>query len=272
MAPVRLGGFVIHGDDASTLGACVDSLLAVCDDVVAVASCASEAVSEVLRERPRVRTVRRTWEGYGAARAAAAEALAGCDYLLFLDSDERLPPVAVEALQAWRASSPDAPYYALPVQDWVILPGRRFLYRVEHHVRLVRADAARWTASMIVHEALPPGRRIRVAAPIEHRFATSIEDRSRKNERYALLWAVRYAGEGLRSKPGWLQRPWHVVRDGFVKGAVWRGGLAALQLAWAVSGYHARKYALLSELRGGARPELLAAFRDGRYGEIFQLL
>jgi len=267
---VKLGGFVIHRGDSDTLGACLDSLLAVCDEVVAVDSGSAQVAS--ITARPGVRAVRHPWEGYGAARAAAAEALRDCDYLFFLDSDEELSVSSVAALRGWWTERPDGAYYALPVRDWAILPDARFLYRVEHHVRLVRADAARWNRSMIVHEALPPGPTVRVAAPVEHRFATSLETRARKNERYALLWAVRFAQEGRRPKAAWMQRAFHVVRDCLVKGALFRGGLDALRIAWAVSSYHAAKYAYLAAVRAGAHVELRRAFQDEQYEQLFRLL
>ncbi|WP_242344860.1 glycosyltransferase family 2 protein [Anaeromyxobacter terrae] len=268
---MRLGGFVIHGDATATLGPCLDGLVAVCDEVVAVDCGSRNGSAEIARARG-VRRLEHPWEGFGAARAAAAEALRGCDWLLFLDSDERLTPEAIAVLRRWRASEPRVARYSLPVRDWAELPGKRFLYRVEWHVRLVRADAARWDPSMIVHEALPPAETERLDAVIEHRFATSITARFAKGERYAMLWALRFADAERSVKPAWLQRPFHVLRDCVAKGALFRGGLTAVRLAWAVSRYHSRKYTLLAEVRAGAHPELVAAFRASRYREIFERL
>jgi (heptosyl)LPS beta-1,4-glucosyltransferase len=112
-------------------------------------------------------------------------------------------------------------------------------------------------------------RAVRVHAPIEHRFATSLAGRAEKEERYALLWAVRAFAEGKRLKPAALQRPAHLVRDCLLHGALWRGGLDALRLAWAVSAYHAAKYRHLHALRRGQHPELVRAFSEGRYGDVF---
>jgi (heptosyl)LPS beta-1,4-glucosyltransferase len=270
-APIRLGGFVIHGGEIETLGVCLDHLASVCDDVVIVISGDDDPVQRIARGRS-ARVVEHAWEGFGSARAAAVEALRGCDYLLSLDSDERFGMEAVDALRAWRASRPTAPYYALPVRDWARLPRRQFLFRVEHHVRLVRWDAAQWTRNMIVHEALPSGVAVRLGAPIDHEFANSIDARAAKCETYALLWALRYADSARRPKPVWLQRVFHVIRDCIVKGAIFRGGLDATRLAWAVSGYHARKYELLRQVRAGAFAELAALVRAGDYGGLFRRL
>ena len=265
---MRLGGYVIHGNNRDTLGACLEGLLALCDEVVALDSQSTDGSVELARSLG-ARSVTHPWQGYGAARAAAMGALGPCDYVFYLDSDEHLGPEALRTLRAWRESQPQEPVYLLPRRDWAELDGHRFRYRTEWRARLVRRDVAVWRPEMIVHEALPRMRAVRVHAPIEHRFATSLAGRAEKEERYALLWAVRALAEGRRLKPAALQRPAHLVRDCLLHGALWRGGLDAVRLSWAVSAYHAAKYRHLRALRQGQHPELVRAFQEGRYDEVF---
>ena len=84
---VRLGGFVIHGNNKSTLKACVESLRSVCDEVVAVDSCSTDGSAELVRSLG-ARSETLPWQGFGAARAKAMSLLAPADYVFFLDSDE----------------------------------------------------------------------------------------------------------------------------------------------------------------------------------------
>lgn len=268
---MRLGGFVIHGDAATTLGRCLDGLAAVCDELVAVDSGATDGSAELARARG-ARRVMLPWQGYGAARAAAAEALRHCDYLFFLDSDEWLEPPAVEALRAWKASSPAAPAYTVIRRDWAELPTGRFLFASDPHVRLARPAHARWTRRMLVHEALSREGAAALDAVVEHRFATSLEGFRAKEERYALLWALQAQAEGRTGKWPALQAPAHALRLGVFKGALLRGGLPALRLAWGFGRYHARKYELLRALRAGAHPELVRALADDRLEMLFRML
>lgn len=269
---MRLGGFVIHGaSDGAMLGQCLDSLTAVCDEVVAVASVRPTDPGAPVH-RPGVTTIYHRWEGYGAARAAAARALRGCDHLFFLDSDEWLGPEAIAAIRAWKQAPGSAPYHALPRRDHAQIAGRRFVYRTENHVRLVRMDAAAWDPSMIVHEALPPARTVRLDAPIEHRFADDVEAMHRKCERYALLWALRFQASPRGVKSPALQHAFHLVRELVMRGALFRGGWGAVALANAVARHHARKYELLGQVRSGAFAHLSRAFERGEYGEIFAAL
>jgi (heptosyl)LPS beta-1,4-glucosyltransferase len=266
---MRLGGFVIHGDNAAGIAPCLDSLAAVCDDLVAVGSGPCEAAAALAASRG-FRAIRRPWEGYGAARVAAAESLPGCDWLLFLDTDEWFGPEALDAIRRFKEAPPDVPYGRLPRRDWADFEGRRFLYRTEHHVRLVRRDHALWDRSMIVHEALPDGPSARVGAVIEHLFATSVEAMREKNDRYALLWALRYGLLGRRSKWPPAQRAHHLVREFLLKGALFSRHPEAWGLAEVIAGYHARKYTLLREVSAGRHEELLALLREDRLETLFQ--
>lgn len=267
---MRLGGFVIHGDNVDTLAACLDSLRQVCDEIVAVDSMSADGSADLTAQR-RIRTLRKSWRGYGAARAAAADALRGCDYLFFLDSDEHLLPPSVRDLRTWRDSQPTAPLYRIRRRNWAELSGRTFLYRTDTRARLIRYDAAKWTPQMIVHEALSSGRSRLTKVVVEHRFATSLEGRRAKDDRYALLWAIRAAEEGRRPKPYWVERCAHFLRDLVIEGALFRGGLEAIRLAQVVSRQHAQKHAYLRAIRAGAYEGLISAFRAGQYEKLFQL-
>lgn len=267
---MRIGGFVIHGNNRETLEACLDSLLPVCDEVVAIDSCSTDGSAKLVRDKG-VRSVVLPWQGYGAARQAAAHELAHCDYIFFLDSDERLAPGAAEAIQSWRRSGPTLPHYVLPRRDWVHFPGSSFVLRTEWHVRLVRSDAAAWRPEMIVHEALPRRERGRLDAPIDHRFMTSTEELEKKQDWYALLWAVQAHAEGKRARSSLLARPAHVLRNCVLKGGLSRGGMASLEAAWAVSRYHARKYHYLRRIEAGEFGEFVRAYREKRWADLFAL-
>ncbi len=103
MSVVRLGGFVLFRNNARTLDACLTSLHRVCDEVVAIDTGSADG-SAALAQARGTRRLARPWRGYGEARAAAAEALRGCDYLFYLDSDER----SHAALEAWRLGAAGA--------------------------------------------------------------------------------------------------------------------------------------------------------------------
>lgn len=267
---MKLSGFVIHGNHSATLRECLESLLAVCDEVVTVDSNSNDGSAELVRSLG-VRSERFAWQGCGAARAEAKRLLAPADYVFFLDADESLNEASRKRVLEWRKTAATLPYYTLKRRDWAELPSGRFLYRKETRKRLVRWDHAVWTPDMILHDALPSDASQALAgAFIDHHFAQSIPGIEEKQELYSLLYAVRLAAKGRRSRSTFGLRTAHVLRDAVVKGAFFRGGGRALSLAWAVSKTHARKYEILREIEAGGHQELLALFRAGRYAELFQ--
>jgi (heptosyl)LPS beta-1,4-glucosyltransferase len=265
---VRLGGFVIHGNSAATLARCLASLRAVCDEVVAVDSDSNDG-SAALCAQAEVRSIRFPWRGFGAARAEARRALEGCDYIFYLDSDEWLEADAVGALREWRETQPRWPIYSLRRRDWADIEGRRFIFRVEHRARLLRADVAAWDDRWIVHEAVARQPTQRLPITLEHGFARSLDDVAKKQALYALLWAIRVHGAGKRSTalPG--RRLVHALRDAVWKGALFRGGLPGWQLAYTVGRYHALKHQFLAELWEGRHAEGRQLYAQGRYAELF---
>src|SRR5262249_4186245 len=179
--PMRLGGFVIHGDDVTTLSRCLKSLQSVCDQVVAVDSFSTDGSLDLVKSLG-VPFIQLRWQGYGAARAAAAKALALCDYLFYLDSDEYLLEEAVDRSRSWALSGPQSSVYLVKRRNHVDLDGHRFVFHTDTRARLIRRDAANWTASMIVHESLPRRDQQRTKIIVEHLFASSIADRLAKDE------------------------------------------------------------------------------------------
>lgn len=264
---MHLGGFVIHGNAASTLGPCLDSLGAVCDEVVAVDSESTDG-SRALCAARGVRSVVHPWRGYGAARAFARTLLPRADYLFYLDADEWLEAQARSAVGAWRSTRPALPHYSLGFRDWATLRGRRFVFRTHRRNRLFRADCACWEDGWVVHEALPRRQTAHLAAWVEHDFVRSLPALEEKLVLYARLWAVRAHAAGKWSWPVPGRGLWSALGLALVRGALVRGGAAGWELSWCVGRYHALKHQALGELRRGLHAEAAALYARGAFPEL----
>lgn len=268
---MRLGGFVIHGNNAGIIQPCLDSLASVCDRLVAVDTGSTDGTAALATQRG-FSVLRRPWEGFGAARAAAVRALDDCDWVLFLDSDEWLGPEARLAIQRAKAAPPSVPCLALPRRNWAELGKERFVYQYEHPVRLVRREHARFSRRQIVHEAVPPGPTRSLDAVIEHRYVTSVEELRSKLGRYALLWALRHELERRPAKSPTLAWGIHLARDLVLRRAALTGRPEAFGIAAALADYHAWKFAFLREVRAGAFATLSGLLRQDRLVELFEAL
>ncbi len=263
---MRLGGFVIHGNNQATLAACLADLVGACDEVVAIDTGSNDGSAQLVKQAG-ARSIAHPWQGFGDARAFARDQLVGCDWLFFLDADERL----AEGTRAVVRQPVDPSRAALrcALNDWAGTGPERFLYRTHHRVRLVKRERANWTPAMIVHESTGNPDATRCPVVIEHEFAPDLRFRSSKNELYAWLWATRAFAEQRGVKRPGLQRAFHFLKDAVVKGAALRGGLRGARLAWANAEYHALKYRFLAELKAGRQPHLPALHHRGHFGALF---
>jgi (heptosyl)LPS beta-1,4-glucosyltransferase len=268
---MRLGGFVIHGNNAGVIQPCLDSLASVCDRLVAIDTGSTDGTAALAAQRG-FSVLRRPWEGFGAARLAAVEALDDCDWVFFLDSDEWLGPEARLVIQRVKASPGSVPCLALPRRNWAEVGEGRFVYQREHPVRLVRREHARFSRRQIVHETVPPGPTRSLDAVIEHRYVTSVEDLRAKLGRYALLWALRHEREAKAVKSPTLAWAIHLARDLVLRRAALTGRPEAFAIAGALADYHAWKFAFLAEVRGGAFATLAGLLHEDRLEELFRAL
>jgi glycosyltransferase involved in cell wall biosynthesis len=267
---MSVGGFVIHGNNRETLGACLESLVRVCDEVVAIDSHSSDGSHDLVRSRG-IPCHRMAWQGYGAARARALELLGPrFDYFFYLDSDEHLAAGSEDILLGWKESAPSLPAYKLARRNWARIGERRFVYRVDHRARLIRRDVAGWSSSMIVHEALPGLSSGSTGAIIEHEFATHGAHRVDKDVRYALLWAIQAHRTNAVAKPQALQRLAHVFKDVILSGLLFRAGVRCVPLAWRLSLYHGLKYRFLQRVRAGEFSEFVSAYELRELEKLFQ--
>ena len=247
--PLPLSGVVICHNEADRIGRCVESLMAVCREVVVLDSGSTDDTVAIARGLG-ARVEHQDWLGF-AVQKNAVIALASQPWVLLLDADEWLAPDAHDTLRG---------LFAGPIEDadvWLLNRRTHFLgcamrfgsFAREPVQRLFRAHLRH--ALLPVHEYLDVrGQRVqRSAIRMEHDTARNAAEYWAKLQRYARLWAEERQRQGKRAGAG---RGAMAATAYLLKNLLMRGGVLdgprAWQFHWLHARYAKRKYDLLRGL------------------------
>ena len=132
--PLQVSAFIIAKDEAHRIGATIDSLAGLVDEIVVVDSGSTDGTQELCEARG-AKVIHNDWPGYGPQKRFAEDQCRH-DWLLNLDADEVLSPEIIEAIRTAFASSPDADGYTFAIRD--CLPGEARPRRFAHTTKAVR--------------------------------------------------------------------------------------------------------------------------------------
>lgn len=248
----KLSVVVMARDVAEELGPCLESVQGA-GEVLVVDTGSVDATRDVAAELgARVESL--PWEGFGKTRVTAF-ALAECDWILWLDSDERVSPELWEAIGMVFEKEGDGEVAGYEVhrranflgrwmkgggwgRDWVLRLFRRDAYAVEEKP---------------VHEGVKvEGGVGRLEGELLHYTDPNLTHYLHKFNRYTTLAADELHGAGRRCRIGDLvfRPPWTFLRMYFARGG-FRDGMPGLLLAALSGTYVLVKYAKLWELNRG---------------------
>jgi glycosyltransferase involved in cell wall biosynthesis len=224
---------VIVRDGGEDLIRCVESARW-CDSIVIVDDHSSDDAVDRIQRRfgPRVCVLHRRLDNFGAQKRAGIAAALPVDWVLNLDSDERLDPSLARAMQSFLAAPVSANITAVELNRLNFLFGRPLTCCDQSPnwvARLFRPDSATFVGD--VHESLfTMGRTVRMSEGVLlHDSHDTLVARINKAHRYARLAA---AGSPTRDA-----RPWGLLTEGarhfvllYLRRGGWRAGWVGL--AW----------------------------------------
>ncbi|PLW83671.1 glycosyl transferase [Kineobactrum sediminis] len=188
---VSLSAIVITRDEEAHIGACLQSLQGVVDEIVVLDSGSTDNTVAIAREY--TDSVENTdWPGFGVQKQRALERATG-EWVLSIDADERLSPqLAAEINHVLNA--PDADAYKLP---WAVtIYGTRLDFGRSGRapLRLFRREGVRFSDAL-VHEKilLPEGRKVRT-------LRSRLVHYTHRDFGHALLKGAQYAWLGANEK------------------------------------------------------------------------
>lgn len=197
---LKLSAVVITRNAADRIEACLASL-AIADEILVYDGGSTDATCRIA-EAQGARIVRAPdWRGFGIQRQRAQAAARG-EWILMVDSDERITPALASEIRRALAADDPAAAYALPRLSWVF--GRYIRHGgwwPDYVIRLYHREHGSYDDAL-VHESvqLAPGTRIvRLAGPLLHHTYRNVQDYLVKSAGYAAAWAEQRERDGRRS-------------------------------------------------------------------------
>ncbi len=180
-------------DCADTLAHCLDSV-AWAEEIVIADSGSVDGTVELARARG-ARVVHQTWLGFGKQKQFAVEQ-ATHDWVLCLDTDERVTPALRDAIEA-ALRDPSQHAYEFPRCN-------RFLGRYLRHgegypdlsLRLFHKSHARWSEDVVHEKVITLGTVGRLDGDLLHESAETLDSYLAKQNRYTTLAAEELVGQG----------------------------------------------------------------------------
>jgi glycosyltransferase involved in cell wall biosynthesis len=256
----RFSAFVITENEEEAIRGCLESIKWV-DELVVVDSYSQDRTPEIVGEY----TDHLITHQFVSHRAQTSYALGKttCDWVLWLDADERLTQEAYDEVRHWftRPGGPQCDGFSLPrktyfMDRWVTHGG----WYPQPKLRLMRRAAARIGGYAPHPEAHVRGRVRRLKGDILHlSYLGGVTDMMRRSARFAELAAEARRGDGERFvalnlllKPPLDFLKKYVVQRGFLD------GLPGLAIAVSSAHYRFVREVKLWELEHGGTPDLSA--------------
>ena len=240
---------IVAKDSADKIGRLLESLQGLSDDVIVCDTGSTDATIAIAREAgAKVHTM--PWEGYGKSKNRATQ-LAVHDWVLSLDSDERVDPVLYQALKQWQPINDQTIHQVL----WKNYFGNQWIRHSDWGSswknRLFNRHTVNWDDA-IAHEDLEsasPLQYERLPGYLDHFSFKDSREYATKMVHSAMITAHKYHTKGKKAGIARIIfSPWfsfmktYFIKRGFLDG--YAGWLIAVTTAY----YSFIKYARLREL------------------------
>jgi (heptosyl)LPS beta-1,4-glucosyltransferase len=192
---------VVALNEADLIEGCLTSV-AWADEVLVIVDAATTDQTAKLARATGARVIIRAWRGWPNQRNAALN-MATCDWLLFVDGDERVPPSLAQEIRKTLPAADQTAGYWIPRRnviagEWVKHAG----WWPDRQLRLLRRTAARYDEGVAVHEtATLDGPDATLSEPLLHLNYDTLTEFREKQARFAILEAQTLWERGIRPRP-----------------------------------------------------------------------
>lgn len=250
--PKRLSIVMIAKNAADLLPECLDSV-AWADEIILLDSGSEDNTVEIARAAGAIVHTGTDWQGYGVQRQRAQKFATG-DYVLMIDTDERVTPELRQSIQAALAAPPSGVVYSIARRNY-------FLGRFMRHsgwypdrvIRLYERERYQYNDNQ-VHESLAcdNAQVIALSGDLLHLTCRDFASFQRKQLNYATAWAQERHQRGKKASMAGIFA--HTL-GAFLKTLLLRGGFLDGKQGWLLAVVNAQytfnKYTELWALNRG---------------------
>ena len=250
--PIRLSVVMIAKNAADLLPDCLASVQWA-DEIIVLDSGSSDNTVELARSLGAQVYVDIDWQGYGIQRQRA-QALATGDYVLMIDTDERVTPELEHSLREVLAAPPSDTVYSIARRNYFL--GRFMRHSGWYPDRVLRLyQRERWQYNdNLVHESLEcrGAKVVELKGDLKHLTCRDFADFQRKQLAYATAWAQERHQRGKKAS---LAGIFGHTLGAFVKTLLLRAGVLDGAQGWLLAVVNAQytfnKYTELWALNRG---------------------
>ncbi|HVR99378.1 MAG TPA: glycosyltransferase family 2 protein [Thermoanaerobaculia bacterium] len=193
-----ISAIVTTFNEEQHIAGCIESLLW-CDEILVVDSFSTDKTPEIARRYDKVRFFQRTYFGSASQKNWAMDQVEN-PWILIFDADERCIPALQQEIEALLARGPDHDAYTIRRRVWFLGKVIRFSgWQHDQVVRLVRTGTARYPNRRVHADMVTRGPAPLLRSPMEHYMTDSLDEYTRRIEKYSFWGAAQNWKEGKRS-------------------------------------------------------------------------
>ncbi len=193
-----LSAIVTTFNEEQHIAGCIESLLW-CDEILVVDSFSTDKTPEIAQRYDKVRFFQRTYFGSASQKNWAMDQVEN-PWILIFDADERCTPALQQEIEALLAASPTHDAYTIRRRVWFLHKVIRFSgWQHDQVVRLVRTGTARYPNRRVHADMITRGPAPLLRNPMEHYMTDSLDEYTRRIEKYSFWGAAQNWKEGKRS-------------------------------------------------------------------------
>ncbi len=223
---------IITKNEQENIADCIASVEFAQEVIVIDAHSTDETTS--IAKKLGANVITRHWDGYGSQKNFGA-AQTTCNWVLFLDADERVSPELQKVLGDILETT--CSVYWITIQD--IFLGKRMTHLVGHNPRLIQKTLAHWNDAHVHEKMMYSGSNSQakykdgisgeISAPIIHQSYTSIGAYLHKMHRYTTLDAQEMQKTNTHRSGKAVSKsfilPYYLALKQFMKLSLYRKGI-----------------------------------------------